>query len=788
MITHYLKVAIRNLLKYKSQNLISIVGLAVGLFCFSVCFYISRFVGSVDKCFENYGRIAEIQLTLPDNGRTISGVSGNIIKNLRLHEWQSTEDFTLLSYAQPKEFYITDKNDEMLPYELSMMETDSLYLKVFTPTLIAGSWEIASNTKNSIVLTEQAAQRMFTSVTSAIGKQMILNNGRFSKVPVTYTVQAVIQNLPENTSMNFMKKVDLLTLNDDDGYEHVSAEDITGYYVYALLKNGYTPKQLDQNFKEENFTLPLFGRDCQAVSRPIGKDHNNSGGMLVMGLITSAIGLLVLLAVSLNFFHFQTGNFLNRGREFGIRKILGNSTSGLFAMQFIQIAIVILIATLVSGCLIELASPFLNISIFIFSIQLEKDLLLVHLMQYMGILLVITAVIALSIAWHIRRHTLHGTVIVNGKKRLRNFLLGVQFFICWLFIALATALYLQAEKTTSTLFPSFTHQEKKEVFCIPLEHKFLKAEQKQILIEQIKQHSAVKEVMTSNSDLVPSLITALYDTPEIKTYKNVRFMNVSPNYPSFMNLKLEGRSMEMADEIIVGRNFADLYQENVIGKTFYNWSKNGKTVVGIVEKTVDYVYNDGYGTDPYTNVFFFSNEDYKHCYVKCHPGKAEEVKTWIEKKLKEIFPSTIEPKYQTLMDYINEMQVVENSLKGYILFFSIVCLIITLLGVYSAITIDTERRQKEVAIRKVNGAGLKEIILLFARLYLWILGISAALAFPIVYAIIQLLKPMYAIFFNDGTLFWGGILLGVTTITALTVIFRILKIARINPATIIKNE
>ena len=47
MITHYLKVAVRNLLKYKTQNLISIGGLAVGLFCFCICFYISRFVGRI---------------------------------------------------------------------------------------------------------------------------------------------------------------------------------------------------------------------------------------------------------------------------------------------------------------------------------------------------------------------------------------------------------------------------------------------------------------------------------------------------------------------------------------------------------------------------------------------------------------------------------------------------------------------------------------------------------------------------------------------------------------------
>ena len=137
---------------------------------------------------------------------------------------------------------------------------------------------------------------------------------------------------------------------------------------------------------------------------------------------------------------------------------------------------------------------------------------------------------------------------------------------------------------------------------------------------------------------------------------------------------------------------------------------------------------------------------------------------------------------------IEESQALENKLKGIILFFSIVCLVITLLGVYSAITLDTERRQKEVAIRKVNGAGLKEIILLFARLYLWLLGISAGLAFPLIYIILQAWKEMYLVFFDAGILYWGGIMLGVSGITALTVIFRILKIARINPATIIKSE
>lgn len=89
---------------------------------------------------------------------------------------------------------------------------------------------------------------------------------------------------------------------------------------------------------------------------------------------------------------------------------------------------------------------------------------------------------------------------------------------------------------------------------------------------------------------------------------------------------------------------------------------------------------------------------------------------------------------------------------------------------------------------KVNGAGLKQIIILFARTYIYQLVLSATMAFPLCYAILQLWKNMYIVFFNDGPLFWISIFIIVAVITTLTIIFRILKIARTNPAEVIKNE
>ena len=792
MITHYLKVAFRNLLKYKTQNLISIVGLAVGLFCFCICFYISRFVGSVDKCFENYERIADIYVT-DEKGEIWSGVSGKMLPHLQQRTWNGVEGFTLLSFVEKGEYNLIGKNDELLPYELTAMETDSFYNKVFTPTLICGNWEEVANNRNSMVLTRHAAKRMFGNESHAIGKQFTSHN-RYIRGTTTYTVRAVIEDLPENTSMNFMRTVDLLKVNDDGGYEAFPTPDFTGYYIYALLNENYSAQQLNEAFNQAKYTFRMFGGDNTICSRPLGKDFNNSQIANMMALITAIVGLLILLAASLNFFHFQTGSFLNRGREFSIRKILGNNTSGLFWMQFIQITIVILAATLISGCLIELASPFLSISLFRFSVQMTKEELLPHLMQYMGGLLGLCALVAFGISLYIRRATmrisLHGLDNANGKKRLRNTLLGVQFFICWLFVAMATALYLQSEKTSSALFDTLTRQEKENIISVPFEYSFLKPEDRQVIINNIRQHAGIKDILITDEQMVSSSMTSMSDSLNSEKDRPVRIMGVTTNFAKFLNVGLEGQDLRHNKEIWIDRKLANQMGGNAIGKSLYDYRKNAFTITGIIDNVSNYVYADGYGKADYGQVYFLIDEaeSGQYAFVKCYPNKTEEVRAWIEQKLREALPSSVEPKISTLLKDIEYYQSLENNLKGIILFFSIVCLVITLLGVYSAITLDTERRQKEVAIRKVNGAGLKEIILLFTRLYLWMLSISFVIAAPIIYLILQLWKQMYLVFFNDGILYWGGILLGVTIITALTVIFRILKIARINPATIIKSE
>ena len=125
MLQHYIKTAFRHLLKYKTQNLISILGLSVGILCFSICLYCSRFIYSVDQCFTNKERIANVNLYTPD-GDIYSGIPANLIESLRQTPVDEAEDYTFVGYPRPRSYNVETPEGKELPYE-------DLYQSIHTP-------------------------------------------------------------------------------------------------------------------------------------------------------------------------------------------------------------------------------------------------------------------------------------------------------------------------------------------------------------------------------------------------------------------------------------------------------------------------------------------------------------------------------------------------------------------------------------------------------------------------------------------------------------------------------
>ena len=295
MIAHYLKVAVRQLLRYPVQNLVSIVGLAVCLFCFGISLYICRFVMSADECFPHRERIAEIVMKRPHGKDDFSGIPVELVGRMRGIGWTEAEAFTYVAFPDDRSFRIEVKPDEMLPFDpLRCMEVDTCFRQVFGLDIVAGSWQTAARTPNAVILSESEARRIYGDrVGDAVGKRLVTT----AKLPfssrkggVAYTVQAVMADFPSNNSLTDMKPVAALVLNDTDGRLQWQGKDVTGGNGYALLKGGSGSREkLEADIRDRGLRQPMSGeeyfRGKLYVGRGVGAGRAGARGGVAQFLL-----------------------------------------------------------------------------------------------------------------------------------------------------------------------------------------------------------------------------------------------------------------------------------------------------------------------------------------------------------------------------------------------------------------------------------------------------------------------------------------------------------------------
>ena len=370
MIFHYLKIAFRNLCKHKTQNIISIIGLAVGLLCFCVCIYCSRFVESTDHCFANHDRIAELNLYDGKADRYFSGSPVPLAEDLRTWALGETEAISSVTYPRERPYYVELSPEKTLPYELETIEIDTCYNKIFTPELVAGHWKMASQSLNSVILSQSMAIKIFGNAESAIGKHMTLMR-RLNTSPestpktggIVYTIQAVMKDIPLNNSLDFMQNIDMLTVNDSEGLLQSSKRhNMTGANTYVLLSPQTTCTDLEKQFSKRDYTYTLYGEAYTVTASSMGARLKKQGASY-LGLVTGTVGTLILLVGLINFFHFLIGSFFNRTKEYSIMKMIGCNWKQLFCLLFTQSLIVISISSILVLSGIELLGNHMNFSL-----------------------------------------------------------------------------------------------------------------------------------------------------------------------------------------------------------------------------------------------------------------------------------------------------------------------------------------------------------------------------------------------------------------------------------------
>ncbi|WP_300763306.1 FtsX-like permease family protein [uncultured Bacteroides sp.] len=799
MILHYLKVAVRSLMKFKMQNVIAIFGLAMSLFCFSVCLYCSRYIFSTDDCFRNKDRIVELYLERSDNN--FSSITSGSLPSFLRGQGLNAKAFCGVAFPDERSYNIEVSEDKLLPYDLMFMETDSCFNEVFTPEILHGSWKKAMQNPNSVILFESTAKRIFGSAEKSIGKRMVLNRRLYTSPNSTpreggigYVIQAVAKDLPLNNSLNFLCKTDALAINDTEGQINDRNLPVMAASTFALVEDAGSVQSFIKELDDRKLDFEIFNEKRKVSGGTFGTYFwSGEGVALYFANITLIAGILVLVVGLLNFFHFIIGSFLIRVKECNIRRVNGAGFKDMFLMFFVQISVSIFLSAFVTYLIIELLSPFLSLTLVRFSIVIDPYLLMWQTLTYLIGIMVLCMFISLFVIVKVRRsfvtQKLNTVTGRYGRHRLRNLSLGMQLFISLIFISFATALYMQSVNTNNSVFGTLSKNEKERILSVPLDYSFMDNNTKKTLIDKFKRCPGVEDIIISDINYLQGVSgTGLFLTEKRDNSVDANVMRVSPSFFRFMNIGIiSGNEQKTLGEMIIDEVLAKRINKDIqLGKVLYDYNK-GYTLVGISTPFVSSNYS---GRE--LNGFMFVPSDFSdyigHCYVKCSADCLEETVSSIKSVMKDALPESIEFSVSTMMDDIYEEHALEFKLRGIVLFMSIIALIISVLGIYSAITLDTEYRRKEMAIRKINGAGVRQIVLIFARLYIVLVIVTVAIAFPIVEFLLRMFSNMYYSFIDTGILFYGGILLFVVLLITLTVYVRIKNIARINPAEIIKSE
>lgn len=796
MIRHILIVAWRNICKYKVSAGIAVVGLAMGLLCFVLCNFCARLFFSIDKVFPNYDRMAEIQIKVGEGGELqdyFAGTPPTLAGDMETAFPGQIECCTAVSYGGQMNVTFERGEKKPLVCMLYTIEVDSNFQKVFSVQLTDGNWRQLFRQKNAVVLSRSAACRIFGKQ-NPVGKvfhpNKLTRRSERNYTPeelaaIDYVVSGVMEDLPVNASYSLLNRIDALLINDQQGRfaGYVPGEG-TGCTTFALLYPGVKKETVNQRIDPEKNKIFVSGMEGRPQLLSPGKNSTEYYHDLGYGYL--CIGLLILLVAVLNFFIFISGNFLNRQKEYNIRRAIGSSCRQVLGLLFAETMIMLMAVGIIVACLLELLYDRLDFSLTRQVIVFEPAMLYRHLLQYLGGCVVLFLGVCWGISHRLNRQSIQtgiGTSLKIRKNRLRNWMLGMQLVICFLFFTGGLAVYLQSEMNMKNIFPFLDKQEREHILEVNLTYPQLQGLET-AYIARFGEIAGVTDVLPMDKDLFGGYFSTTTVRLGEGKYREFCEVRTGPNFASFFHIPvLAGEMFKYPGQRVADRIIDGIYGGKVITDGFEDIDGKKINICGVVE-AIPQIYAESH---TWARLWMLS-EHPRWCYLKVLPGSKAKVMETVQRMLAEEVPESLDNRIFTLEELVQKENHSQEQMKSMLLFFTLVCLSITVLGIYSAISIDTERRRKEIAIRKINGASAYVIVRLFARLYLRLLVAAMVLTFPFLNWIMHLWLQGFTLHFGHGPAFWIFIVFVMVTVVALTIAWKIRAIIRVNPVEALRDE
>lgn len=775
MINHYLKVAFRNLVKYKTQSLVSIIGLAVGFTCFALSALWIRYEMTYDNFHEGAERIYLAGNKFDLQGDGFSYYSSSLLAEYLVKNCPEIEKSCRV-YLGPGEKPVNYQETE---YQLTQMEVDSNFISMFHITAIDGDNYLRLD-KNQIAITDRAAQRIF-GTESPIGKQLFFPQKNNDEK----TIVAVVKSWEGHSLYSFDILLPYYDWEPDWGRQQCN----TLFRVYPnsdikALEQRLSKTEVEQNSHKRSISIPIAPLTTLRSTHPT----DNVNVKLNHVRLFACIGALVIICGLCNYLTMHVTRIRMRKRELALRKVNGASNGSLLSLLLSELILLLAISSGVGLVLIELILPvFKRLS----QIGESTSFFYTEVITYILALLLLTTGIAAILVHYVNRKTLLDNIKHKSTIHFSGwFYKGSILFQLFISIGFVFCTLVMLKQLNFLLNSKELGLERHNVGVIS-SYGFGNVPFDAIL----DQMPDVTERLQGFYTPIPKMMfsTCTLDEWEGKTDKEQRVSveseTINQAYVDFFQVDvLEGEMLNEKDgkeTVVINEAAVKAFGwDKPIGKTLRMGVNEVCTVKGVIR---DIYYN--VPVHPVTPAVFFLPESKERgdFIFKFKEGTWNAVSQKLREEAykgnpdRELYLVNIEEVYDAYMKS-------ENTLCQLLSIVSFICIAIAVFGIFSLVTLSCEQRRKEIAIRKVNGANVRVILNLFFKEYLILLAVASILAFPLGYLLMRRWLEEYVKQTPIEGWLYAVIFIGMGLVIFLSIIWRVWKAARQNPAEVIKSE
>jgi putative ABC transport system permease protein len=799
MLKNYFTMALRSMLKQKLYTSINIGGLATGLTCFILIFLYVQFEFSFDDFYLKKDRIYRIYQQQAGNDYlgsdyfavTPAGLANNLTDEVPGVEHASTiqERTSLIKY---------DDNS----FLESGYWADDSFFKIFDYSFLHGKSSSSMAKPNSIVLTKSLSDKIFTNK-NALGELLIISDYYGDK---EYEVTGVIEDLPINSSFNFLYITNIRSSNEYIRDIGEAKWNNNSCHTFLTIKPGADVKQLEAKFPEliKKYSNNKIGEDYPFedtyyiqtldelhLSTQANFDIGRKGNAQFVYLF-SAIALIVLILACINYMNLAIARSIQRAKEVGLRKVIGAMRWQLIG-QFLAESIFIASVSLVMAiCLAYLLIPTFN---YIFESQLSLNLfdnkLLVSVLTTLTILVGIFSgsYPAFFMSSLQPVNTLKGKINnLSPKMKLQSLLVVIQYAASIVLVISSIVIYFQ--------FDFIQQQEmgydKDHIIVIKTRSPEIRKNFDAIRNE-LSQYSNVLSVSTSNSlpsDIGSSSIARLHES-ELKE-KNIAIYRTTTdhNYLETFGIKvIAGRyyasEEQNSDQVVINESAAKAFgwtPEEAIGNQFYLVGQSYVTVIGVLKDF--HMFSLHLNIQPL--MITLRRDYFNYASVKVKPDNLPNTIDLLEKTTKKYSQYPFDFQFMDAeFDRLYKSDIRMGSIIG---LFTMLSILVASLGLFGMAAYMTKQRTKEIGIRKTLGASLQAIIHLTTKDFLKMIIAGYILALPFAWYLMNKWLENYA--YKINLKWWMFLSAGLFAfvIAIFTVGTQSIKAANTNPVDSLRNE